>query len=51
MELNPYHSQATLSAHRLWTNIKNLVKLNPEDEDTPILSIPYSVEWNSAWLT
>ena len=29
---------------------KNLVRINPEDEDTPILSIPYSVEWNSACL-
>ena len=51
MEHNPHHSQAVLPAHRLWTNTKNLVQINPEDEDTPILSIPYSGEWNNAWLT
>ncbi len=50
MEHNPHNSQTTLPAHRLRTNTKNLVRVNPEDEDTPILSIPYKVKWNCAWL-
>jgi hypothetical protein len=48
---------AHITAKRLCQHIdsgltqKNLARIDPEDEDTPILSIPYKVEWNSAWLT
>ena len=56
MKHNPYTTAKQLCQH---TNTrltqKNLARINPEDEDTPedtpTLSTPYKVEWNSAWLT
>ncbi len=30
---------------------KNLTRVHPEDEDTPILSLPFEVTWKATWFT
>ena len=29
----------------------DLTRVHPEDEDTPIISIPFQVVWKATWLT
>jgi hypothetical protein len=50
---NTTYVTAKQLCHHIDTGLtpKALDRINPEDEDTPILSIPYKVEWNNAWLT
>ncbi len=30
---------------------KHLTRVHPEDEDTPILDIPFEVAWKATWLS
>jgi hypothetical protein len=46
----------TLTAKQLCRHIGNglipnkLDRTNPEDEDTPILSTPFDIDWKPAWV-
>jgi len=47
------HLTAKHLCHHIHSGLipENLTRVHPEDEDTPILAIPFGVKWKTTWLS